>query len=127
MKLMEGALNWFEIPVNDIDRAQRFYEGIFSIQMRQTVVGKGLKVAVFPVTPDGVGGALCEHKGFYTPSHDGTLVYLNGDPDLQEVLDKVEDYGGRVVILKNHISPQFGYMAVFEDPEGNRVALRSMQ
>ncbi len=127
MKLMEGALNWFEIPVNDIDRARRFYEEIFSIRMQETVVGKGLKVAIFPVTPNGVGGALCEHKGFYKPSHDGTLVYLNGDPDLQEILDRVEDYGGRVVIRKNHVSPQYGYMAVFEDTEGNRVALRSMQ
>ncbi len=126
MKLMENALNWFEIPVHQIDRARGFYEQVFAIQMQPMVVGNNLKMALFPVSPGSVGGALCEHSGFYKPSHEGTLVYLNGNPDLQEMLDKVEDFGGRVIIGKTQISPVYGYMAVFEDTEGNRVALRSM-
>lgn len=74
MKYMEGALNWFEIPVNNIDRAQRFYEEVLSIQMRQMTIGDCLKMALFPVAPGTVGGALCEHHAFYKPGHDGLLV-----------------------------------------------------
>lgn len=127
MKKMEGALNWFEIPVSDMDRAQGFYEEIFGIRMQQMTLGTGLKMALFPVTPGSVGGALCEHAKFYKPSHDGVLVYLNANPELQDVLDKVEDYGGRVIIARTQISPEQGYMSVFEDTEGNRIALRSMK
>ncbi len=127
MKNMNGALNWFEIPVRDISRAQGFYEAIFGIRMQQMTVGNGLKMALFPVSSGTVGGALCEHENFYKPSHDGVLVYLNANPELQDVLDKVEDNGGRVVIARTQISPEYGYMSVFEDTEGNRVALRSMK
>lgn len=126
MNLMESALSWFEIPVDDIKRAQRFYEQIFMIEMQKMTVGTGLKMAIFPVAANGVGGALCEHVEFYRPTHDGTLVYLNGNPDLQTVLDRVKAHGGHVIKGKTRISPDYGYMAIFEDSEGNRVALRSM-
>jgi len=125
MRKLENALTWFEIPVNDMARAKGFYEQILDIIMEEITVGNGLKMALFPVSGGKVGGALCEHKGFYKPSHDGALIYLNADPDLQIVLDRVEDSGGRSIIAKTQISPEYGYMAVFEDTEGNRVALRS--
>jgi uncharacterized protein len=127
VKSLENAISWFEIPVMEIGRARKFYEGVFSINMQPLTVGNGLKMALFPVTAGTVGGALCEHAAFYKPSHDGTLVYLNANPDLREVLDRVEDNGGRIIIGKTQISPEYGYMAVFEDTEGNRVALRSMK
>ncbi len=122
---MENAANWFEIPAHDIGRARKFYEEISSIQMQPLKAGNGLEMALFPVAAGTVGGALCEHIGFYKPSHDGTLVYLNGNPDLQEILGRVEDNGGKIMIGKSQISPEYDYMAVFEDTEGNRVALRS--
>ena len=127
MKTLENAVNWFEIPAIEIERARRFYEEVFSIEMQPLTVGNGLKMALFPATTGTVGGALCEHAAFYKPSHDGTLVYLNGNPDLQEILGRVEVNGGRIIIHKTQISPEYGYMAIFEDTEGNRVALRSMK
>jgi predicted enzyme related to lactoylglutathione lyase len=54
------------------------------------------------------------------------LIYLNGNPDVQNVLDKVEAAGGKIVVPKTQISPEYGYMAVFIDTEGNRVALHSV-
>ena len=72
-----------------------------------------------------LGGALAEHSEFYFPGNQGTLVYLNGDPDLQAVLDRLEASGGRVLVPKTQISPEYGHMAIFEDSEGNRVALQS--
>ncbi len=74
----------------------------------------------------GIGGALTFNKAFYKPSTDGVLVYLNGNPDLQIVLDKIEAAGGKIVMPKTEISPEYGYMALFSDTEGNRVALHSV-
>jgi predicted enzyme related to lactoylglutathione lyase len=127
MKSMEGALNWFEIPVHNLARAKEFYEMIFEIRMQQVTLGTGLKMAIFPVRVGTVGGALCEYDRFYKPSHDGVLVYLNANPELQNVIDRVEDGGGRVVIARTQISPEMGYMSVFEDTEGNRIALRAIK
>jgi predicted enzyme related to lactoylglutathione lyase len=75
----------------------------------------------------GVGGALVFSHGFHTPSaSDGPLIYLNGNPDVQNVLNKIEAAGGKIVVPKTQISPEYGYMAVFIDTEGNRVALHSV-
>jgi len=57
---------------------------------------------------------------------DGPLVYLNANPDVQHVLDKIPGAGGSVMVPKTEISPEYGYMAVFIDTEGNRVALHSV-
>jgi hypothetical protein len=54
------------------------------------------------------------------------LIYLNGNPDLQHVLDKVEAAGGSILMTKRAISEQFGFMAMIQDTEGNRIALHSM-
>ena len=76
---------------------------------------------------NGVGGALVDTGGFHKPSAtDGPLIYLNGNPDVQHVLDKVEAAGGKIMVPKTAISPEYGDMAVFIDTEGNRVALHSV-
>ena len=122
---MKNAVHWFDIPASDLARAKAFYEAVFGIEMTEMTLPNGLKMALFPIEPGGVGGALAEHSEFYFPGDQGPLVYLNGDPDLQAVLDRLEASGGRVVVPKTQISPEHGYMAVFEDSEGNRVALHS--
>lgn len=122
---MQNMIAWFEIPAADLDRARKFYETVLGVALQEMSLANQLRMAVFPVEAGAVGGALCQHPGFYRPSHDGTLVYLNGDPDLQLVLGRVASAGGRVIVPKTQISPEHGYMAVFEDSEGNRVALHS--
>ena len=75
----------------------------------------------------GVGGAVVDSGGFHKPSStDGPLIYLNGNPDLQNVLDKVEAAGGKIMVAKTMISPEYGYMAVIIDTEGNRIGLHSV-
>jgi predicted enzyme related to lactoylglutathione lyase len=125
MRTMKNALNWFEIPARDIKRAKAFYEAIFDVQLGDTVLANNLKMALFPTETGTVGGALCEHPDFYHPGYQGPLVYLNGNPDLQIVLDRIPRFGGKVLVPKTQISEQYGYMAVFEDTEGNRLALHS--
>jgi predicted enzyme related to lactoylglutathione lyase len=125
---MDNAISWFEIPAIDIDRAQKFYETIFQIKM-QNMDFTGIKMRAFPLDDPmkGVGGTIIDTGGFHKPSAtDGPLIYLNGNPDLQIILDRVEAAGGKVSIPKREISPEYGYMGLFEDTEGNRIALHSV-
>ncbi len=120
-----NTLNWFEVPVTDFERAKKFYETIFGIEL-QVMDFQGFKMGMFPSTPgDGkLSGAIVQGE-WYKPSMDGTLVYFNGNPDLQVALDKIEKAGGKVLQPKTQITPEYGYMAIFSDTEGNRVALHS--
>ena len=122
-----NAISWFEIPAEDLDRAQQFYEAIFGIEMIPMEM-PDFKMRMFPLEDmNGVGGALVYGEGFYKPSAtDGALLYLNGSPDVQNILNKVEDAGGKIVIPKTQISPEYGFMAVITDTEGNRIGLHSM-
>lgn len=121
----KNAINWFEIPVTDLERAQKFYETIF--EMKMTVMDlPQIKMRLFPLDdPAGIGGSLVYAPDFYIPSETGTLLYLNGNPDLQKVLDNVEQAGGTILTPKRQIAPEIGFMAIFKDTEGNRVALHS--
>lgn len=126
MNNKEAALTWFEIPVENMDRAVSFYEHIFKIKMQQMDLGDGLQMALFPRAEHTAGGSLIHNPDYYRPSSThGPLIYLNVDPDLSVAESRVEDAGGAVSIAKRRISPEFGYMAVIEDTEGNRVALFS--
>lgn len=125
---MKHAISWFEIPSNDIERAQKFYEAIFGITMIPMDMDK-LKMRLFPVEDmnTGVGGAIVHSDGFHKPSlTDGPLIYLNGNPDVQAVLDRTEAAGGKIMVPKTPISPEYGFMAVIMDTEGNRIGLHSV-
>jgi predicted enzyme related to lactoylglutathione lyase len=120
------AIGWFEIPTTNLERAQEFYETIMDISMIPLDLDN-VKMRMFPVDDhSAISGALCYAEGFYKPSMtDGPLLYLNGSPDLQPILDKVETAGGKVLVPKTQISPEYGFMAVIQDSEGNRIALHS--
>jgi uncharacterized protein len=123
---MKRVIDWFEIPTTDLERAMRFYSEIFQIEMTSMHLANRLRMSMFPADPDqGPGGALCHHPEYYLPSQSGTLVYFNADPDLSVVLGRIEKAGGSILVPKQQISPEHGYMAVFFDTEGNRVALHS--
>ena len=125
---MQNAISWFEIPTADINRAQNFYETIFSISMMPMDM-PNIKMRMFPLDDmmTQVGGALVDSGGFHRPSElMGPLIYLNANPDVQLVLDKIEIAGGKILVPKTEISPEYGSMAVFLDTEGNRIALHSV-
>jgi uncharacterized protein len=125
---MNNAISWFEIPTTDIDRAQHFYENIFGISL-MPMDFPNIKMRMFPLDDmmTQVGGALVDSGGFHKPSAtEGPLIYLNANPDVQNVLDKVVEAGGSILVPKSEISPDYGFMAVFMDTEGNRIALHSV-
>ena len=119
---LKNFVNWFEIPAHDLPRAVAFYNHIYDVEM-QTTEMNGYAMALFPADK-GIGGAVVQGQGC-VPSDTGTLVYLNGGKDLLDVLGRVEDAGGRVVLGKTQISDDVGYFAIFIDTEGNKLALHS--
>jgi predicted enzyme related to lactoylglutathione lyase len=127
MEMVKNALKWFEIPVADFERAKRFYESIFDFEMPENRMGPNrLGFLLYDFTAGGIGGAIAQGPS-YVPSESGTLVYLNAGSDLATVLARVEPAGGAVIVAKSLITPELGYIAVFRDSEGNRVALHSMR
>ena len=117
-------VGWFEIPVNDMERAIAFYEAVFDTTLARNTIDM-LDMAWFP-SDDGFGasGSLVHHAEFYEPSLIGTLIYFSSD-DVSVELNRIEAAGGTVIIPKTEISTDIGFMAVFKDPEGNRLALHS--
>jgi predicted enzyme related to lactoylglutathione lyase len=122
---MKNAINWFEIPANNFERAKKFYETVMGIEL--SLPFQGMKYAMFPADMQGggIGGGLLEEKG-YEPSQTGALVYLNGGDDLSVPLARVEAAGGKILVQKTSLGPN-GFMAQFLDTEGNRVAFHSMK
>lgn len=124
---MKNAISWFEIPASNLTRAENFYETILGITFVKMDL-PNIKMRIFPIDdPTGIGGSLCDSGGFHKPSStEGPLIYLNGNPDVQLILDKVESAGGKVLVPKTQISKEFGYMTVILDTEGNRIAFHSI-
>ncbi len=125
---MKNAISWFEIPATDLDRATKFYETIFGITLNPLDTDN-IRMRMFPLDDmmTDVGGAVVDSGGFHKPSTtDGPLIYLNGNPDVQNILDKVEAAGGKIMVPKTLISPEYGSMAVIIDTEGNRIGFHSV-
>jgi predicted enzyme related to lactoylglutathione lyase len=120
--VIKDFVSWFEIPAIDFQQAVHFYNHIFGIDMAQNRTDVNA-MAFFPVT-SGIGGAVIAGPGSI-PSDTGPLIYLNGGKDLNNVLNKVEEVGGRIVMPKTLISEDAGYFAIFIDSQGNKLALHS--
>ena len=126
--VFKNAISWFEIPAQDLDRATKFYETIFQTNLIPMDM-ENISMRMFPVEDpgSGIGGALCKAEGFYKASAtDGPLIYLNANPDVQTILDRVEAAGGKIMVPKTEISPEYGFMGVMVDSEGNRIGLHSV-
>lgn len=124
--IMANAINWFEIPAKNFERAKSFYEAVLGITI-QLVPHPTNKYGIFPADMEKgqIGGALSEGTGC-EPATQGSLVYLNGGEDLSIPLSKVEKAGGEILFSKTSIG-QNGFMAHILDTEGNKVALHSMK
>lgn len=118
-----NPVNWFEIPVKDMERAKRFYETVFGVECAMNEIGS-LKMAMFPMVQGAPNttGALVMGEG-YEPSSAGSVVYFYVD-DIESTLATVNANGGKTLMPKSSIG-EFGHICHFEDCEGNRVALHS--
>jgi predicted enzyme related to lactoylglutathione lyase len=125
MEMFTNAINWFEIPVNDFDRAKGFYSRIFDFDMPEMPMGPLRMGFLLHEQGKGIGGAITHGDG-RAASSDGPRVYLNGGTDLANVLGRVEGAGGKLVVPKTEIAPGMGFFAFFQDSEGNEIGLHSM-
>lgn len=126
-----NAVNWFEIPVTDLNRAKTFYETILDLDMTTAPPANGEEMAFFPRRHDTVmalsgivSGALVKGERM-KPSKDGAFIYLNASPLLQPVVDKIEPAGGKIVTPITKIPA--GLICVLIDTEGNKVAVHAAE
>ena len=120
-----NIVGWFEIPVENMERAKTFYNAVFNIEITIQDFG-GTLMGWFPFAEDkpGASGSLIKNDAYKPSDNKGVLVYFASE-DVNNELNKVEANGGKVIQGKTQISPDIGYMAVFIDSEGNRIALHS--
>jgi predicted enzyme related to lactoylglutathione lyase len=122
------AIHWFEIPVRDLDRAQRFYETLFHRPLRREAMGPETTLAIFEYAPGtSVGGCLYAGTKAPAPTTNGTVVYLNAEPSLNAVLARLPEAGGKLLVPRTELPEGMGAFAHIEDSEGNRVGLHSMK
>ncbi len=123
--MLQSAIHWFEIPVADIDRAQRFYETLLARSMRREEMGPQT-LAIFAYDDgQGIGGALLKSATAPAPGTDGPLVYLNASPSLDAVLSRASELGAQVLLPKLELPRNIGFIAQIVDCEGNRIGLHS--
>jgi predicted enzyme related to lactoylglutathione lyase len=120
---MANPVNYFEIPVTDMPRAMRFYERALLVDFELTEID-GHPMALFPFDRDapGITGALA-HGESYQPGRQGVRVYFTVQ-DIDATLRRAVEAGGRVLYPKTSIG-EHGFVAEFEDSEGNCIAIRT--
>jgi len=121
---MANAINWFEIPVADMDRAQRFYEVTLARALRREKFG-AQELAVFPYEDPQVGGCLQASSGNAAPEGAGVRIYLDCMPSIDAALKRARTAGGEVVVPKTALPPGMGFFAHVRDSEGNVVGLHA--
>lgn len=116
---MKSALNWFEIPVQNLERAAVCYETLLGSKLRRELF-RAMPYAIFPHQEPGVGGALVQDP--QRPTGGGTLVYLDAGDALDAILARTDAARATIVLPKTAIGAD-GFIAIIRDTEGNHVGL----
>lgn len=118
-----NPVGWFEIPVEDIARAKAFYGYVFDLELEEHQMDQ-LQMAWFPMKENAMGapGTLVKGDG-YKPSLDGILIYFTA-PNIEDTLSRTREKGGKVIAEKTDIG-EYGFIALIQDTEGNRIGLHS--
>ena len=119
----KNAVVWFEIPATDFGRAAGFYETIFATELKHEKFGEA-RMAVFPYERPGVGGCVMEAPKL-AGKDSGTVIYLNCDGHLADVVGRVEKAGGALLTPRIDLPEGMGAFFHIRDSEGNRVGLHA--
>lgn len=128
----KNPFTWLEIYVDDLPRAQKFYETVFQFQMMpmdNPAAESDLLMVSFPWAEEGgdsrgISGALCKTSA-RKPSSAGTVAYFSCDDCAIEAA-RVIPAGGQIVQEKFSIGP-YGFCCIVEDTEGNTIGLHSQK
>ena len=123
---MKNAISWFEIPTQQLDRAQAFYEAVLGSTMRREDMGPSQgAVFAYDMQADGVGGALMMGPTAPAQATGGTLIYPDAGPLLDAALERVVAAGGQIALPRQALPPGMGFFAHVTDLDGNRVGLHA--
>lgn len=124
---MDNPIGWVEIPVQNLQRAIRFYNYVFGWELSITDLGP-LQMAMLPADHEGKGasGALVQNENYSPSDNKGVLIYFSCK-NVQNHIDRVFHAGGTVISGKKMITPDAGFMALALDSEGNRIAFHSTE
>lgn len=126
MQVSANVCVWFEIPATDLDRAEKFYQAVFPQTTRRMACDAAGDVIVFDAPEGAVKGAIVKAGDHNFPGA-ASVVYLNGGDDLAAPLARVEAAGGKILQDKTALPAPWGFMAHFQDSEGNTVGLHSLK
>lgn len=121
-----NPVSWFEIAVTDMNRARKFYESVFAVELTNLPSPEGGEYWTFPMQESamGAGGALTSSEGMKT-GPGGTLIYFQSeDCSIEEA--RVEPSGGTVLQPKRRIG-DYGFISICMDSEGNPFGLYSQK
>ena len=129
MKPPSNPVGWFEIYVQDMDRAKAFYQSVFQVELDPLPSpDPDLEMWVFPgmgcENQPGCSGALCKMKD-KDSGNGGTIVYFSCE-DCGTTGARAPEYGGKVHLPKMSIG-DYGFISLIYDTEGNMIGLHSMQ
>ena len=125
----ENPVVWFEIYVDDLTRAQKFYENVFKFQMNEMPipdVGEEMEMLFFPADMESknrASGALVKMEGFSAGNNSTIVYFMSDDCSIEE--SRVENAGGKVFKSKMSLG-DYGFMALVSDTEGNMIGIHSM-
>jgi len=116
---------WFEIYVNDLDRATAFYQAVLETKLEklESPVDQ-LQMMAFPMSMDGPGasGALCKMEGM-SAGGNSTMIYFSCE-DCAVEAGRIEAAGGKLIMPKTSIG-MYGFIATGIDTEGNSFGLHT--
>ena len=124
-----NAVVWFEIYVDDMDRAQKFYESILDIKLEKMdapkMDGEEFEMVAFPgdMNNYGANGALVKMPGFPVGKNSVQIYFGCDDCATEEA--RVEEFGGKIEKSKQSIG-EHGFISIISDTEGNMFGLHSM-
>ncbi|MBI1890625.1 MAG: VOC family protein [Burkholderiales bacterium] len=123
--MQNNPIGWFEIYVQDMDRAKKFYESVFQNKLER-LESPGIEMWSFPMVKDGMGatGALVKMEGVPSGANSVLVYFMCEDCAVEAV--RVKDAGGQIQKEKFSIG-QYGFIALATDTEGNMIGLHSMK
>lgn len=124
-----NPVGWFEIYVQDMDRAKKFYEAVFQTQLisLSDPNDNTMKMEAFPFTEDnlsGANGSLVQAEGVASGGNSVIIYFSSADCSIEE--SRVAEAGGQIIQPKMSIGPH-GFMTLCLDTEGNTIGIHSMQ
>lgn len=119
---MNNVITWFELPVNDFDRAKKFYENVLEILLTEVEID-GFKSLTFPFDGSNVSGALIQNQG--SEPNQSVILYFNAGEKLSPALERLKANKGKIVMETMPIKS--GVIAHALDSEGNKIALFALE